>query len=311
MSFVKKALKKVWNVTKKVVKSKVFKYVAIAAAIFFTAGVAAGGWGFAAFEGVSSIGGFFTAVGQTMATGAAAMAGGLGLSGVSSSLAAYGGQAAAAAGLAGAPALMPSLGAIAAQGITATATGASAGVAGYAGTGFLGAAGAASTGMSPATGQIIATGISGAFTAMASGERKQKQPNGYVAGGLARGGGDTPPPPIHYSVGEPTEMAAGEAPEAGLVGAPEDPSVAAQAANTGLAPPPMDMAPAPADTSYAQDTMARIRSRIQQPTSAAPAQAPIGAGLVQQQQEQQQQGYNFGPFQNKATQIGGLVQRRV
>lgn len=107
MSFVKKALKKVWNVTKKIVKSKVFKYVAIAAAVFFTAGVAAGGFAaFGAAAGNAGIGGFFTAVGQTMATGAAAMAGAVGMTGASSTMAGFGGQAAAAAHLAGAPALM-------------------------------------------------------------------------------------------------------------------------------------------------------------------------------------------------------------
>mgnify|MGYP001814162153 CR=1 FL=1 len=58
MSFVKKAVKKVFKFVKKVVKSKIFKWVAIAALTFFTAGVAAGG--FAAFTGVSSVGSFFT-----------------------------------------------------------------------------------------------------------------------------------------------------------------------------------------------------------------------------------------------------------
>lgn len=97
MSFIKKAVKKVFSVAKKIVKSKVFKWIAIAALCFFTAGVAAGG--FAAFAGVNSIGSFFVAVGQTMATGAASMASSLGFQGMSSSLAAHGGAAAIQAGL--------------------------------------------------------------------------------------------------------------------------------------------------------------------------------------------------------------------
>jgi hypothetical protein len=97
MSFIKKAVKKVFSAVKKVVKSKIFKWVAIAAIIFFTAGVAAGG--FAAFAGVNSVGTFFVAVGQTMATGAASMAAAVGLQGTSASLAAHGGAAAIQAGL--------------------------------------------------------------------------------------------------------------------------------------------------------------------------------------------------------------------
>ena len=97
MSFVKTAVKKVFSFVKKVVKSKVFKWVAIAALTFFTAGVAAGG--FAAFTGVTGVGTFFTAVGQTIATGAASMASTLGFQGVSGSLASHGGAAAIQAGL--------------------------------------------------------------------------------------------------------------------------------------------------------------------------------------------------------------------
>lgn len=97
MSFIKKAVKKVFKVVKKVVKSKWFKWVAIAALTFFTAGVAAGG--FAAFAGVNSIGSFFVAVGQTMATGAASMASGLGFKGAAAGLAKHGGAAAIQAGL--------------------------------------------------------------------------------------------------------------------------------------------------------------------------------------------------------------------
>jgi hypothetical protein len=94
MSFIKKAVKKVFSVAKKVVKkvvktvkravkSKWFKYALMAAAIVFTAGVAAGG--FAAFSGVSTVGGFFGAVGQTMATGWTAITGAFGATAATSS----------------------------------------------------------------------------------------------------------------------------------------------------------------------------------------------------------------------------------
>ena len=79
MSFIKKAVKKVFKVVKKivkkVVKSKWFKIAAIAALTFFTAGVAT--VGFAAFSGVTTIGGFFGAVGSTMASGFTGIVGGL------------------------------------------------------------------------------------------------------------------------------------------------------------------------------------------------------------------------------------------
>jgi hypothetical protein len=97
MSFVKKAVKKVFKAIKKVVKSDLFKWVAIAALTFFTAGVAAGG--FAAFTGVSTLPQFFVAVGQTMATGAASITASLGFKGASASLAQHGGAAAIQAGL--------------------------------------------------------------------------------------------------------------------------------------------------------------------------------------------------------------------
>lgn len=85
MSFVKKAVKKVFNVvkkvvkktvsfTKRVVKSKWFKIAVIVAASVFTAGLASGG--FAAFSATGAfgaagggVGGFFAAVGSTMSTG--------------------------------------------------------------------------------------------------------------------------------------------------------------------------------------------------------------------------------------------------
>ena len=97
MSFVKTAVKKVFTFIKKVVKSKVFKWVAIAALTFFTAGVAAGG--FAAFTGVTGVGSFFTAVGQTIATGAASIASTLGFKATAGKIAAHGGAAAIQAGL--------------------------------------------------------------------------------------------------------------------------------------------------------------------------------------------------------------------
>ena len=67
MSFIKKAVKKVFKVVKKIVKSKIFKIAAVAALTFFTAGVVMGGFG--AFTGVSTIGEFFGAVGSTISQG--------------------------------------------------------------------------------------------------------------------------------------------------------------------------------------------------------------------------------------------------
>ena len=79
MSFVAKAVKKVFKavkkVVKKVVKSKWFKIAAVIALTVFTAGVATAG--FAAFAGVSSVGSFFSAVGTTMASGWTAIVGGI------------------------------------------------------------------------------------------------------------------------------------------------------------------------------------------------------------------------------------------
>lgn len=100
MSFIKRAGKKVFKFFKRAVKSTVFKWVAIAALTLFTAGVAAGG--FASFAGVASAGGgvgaFFTAVGQTMATGAASVASALGWQGGVNTFAAHGGASAIQAG---------------------------------------------------------------------------------------------------------------------------------------------------------------------------------------------------------------------
>lgn len=80
MSFVVKAVKKVFKKIKKVAKrlwdNKWFRVAAIAALTVFTAGV--GSAGFAAFKGVSTIGEFFGAVGQTMSTGWGAISNGIG-----------------------------------------------------------------------------------------------------------------------------------------------------------------------------------------------------------------------------------------
>ena len=149
MSFVKKAVKKVFSFVKKVVKSKYFKWVAIAALTFFTAGVAAGG--FAAFTGVNSVGAFFTAVGQTMATGAASMASGLGFKGAAAKLASHGGAAAIQAGLTttATSATGAALSSAAATGSTATGT-AAGGIAASGGTNAAAVQGGLLTGKSGA-----------------------------------------------------------------------------------------------------------------------------------------------------------------
>lgn len=247
MSFVKKAIKKVVKTVKKIVKSKIFKYVVIAAAIFFTAGVAAGG--FAAFSGVSSIGGFFTAVGQTIATGASAIAGGLGFQGASSTLAGYGGAAAEAAGLtASSQILAPvvvnamTVGTGAGQAATVAAAQTAAGQA--AGSGFLasvkGVLGKKVIG-DATIGELASKGIMTAVTASLKSKGDEKEyANSFVAGGVARGGGSEAPAPIDYEFGGQQDLAlpsAGE--QAGAKqGAPvEEPTLAAQMAQGGEAQP--------------------------------------------------------------------------
>ena len=76
MSGIAKGVKKVFKAVKKVVK-KIWKPLLIATAVAFTGGLAAGG--FAAFQGVSSVGGFLGAVGSTTMAGVGAIGGTLGL----------------------------------------------------------------------------------------------------------------------------------------------------------------------------------------------------------------------------------------
>lgn len=72
MSFVKKAFKKIKNFVK-----KYWVYIAIAAAVVFTAGVAT--IGFSAFAGAGGFSGFMGAVGSTMAAGGSALVGLVGI----------------------------------------------------------------------------------------------------------------------------------------------------------------------------------------------------------------------------------------
>lgn len=239
MSFIKKAVKKVFKFAKRLVKNKIFQIVAIIALSVFTAGIAAGG--FAAFSGVSSVSGFFTAVGQTMATGAASIAKAVGLKGLSASLASKGGAAAIKAGLvttaetASAIATSASAAAAkagtagqtaaaAAQGATAKAAATMAHALPASGTA---AAKAAAAGVSAASGtgttfskiighkvmgevtvgQLATNAALAGFKASASDDaRKRKYPNGYVAGDVARGGGSYTGGPAP-SGGEPVGVA--------------------------------------------------------------------------------------------------------
>lgn len=216
MSFVKKAVKKVFKFVKRLVKNKVFQVIAVVALSVFTAGVAAGG--FAAFSGVNSVGAFFTAVGQTMATGAASIASSLGFQGAAQSLAAKGGMAAVKAGLV---TTAETAGSIASSAAAAAAKAGAAGNASMAAAhGATAKAAATMAHALPAAGttaaQAAATGVSGTFskilgkkvlgnvttgqlatnmamTGMKSymeGKASDKaRPNGYVAGDVARGGG--------------------------------------------------------------------------------------------------------------------------
>lgn len=260
MSFVKKAVKKVIKTVKKIVKSKIFKIVAIAALVFFTAGIAAGG--FAAFSGVTSVGGFFTAVGQTIATGAASIAGGLGFKGASASLAQYGGAAAEAAGLtagtglanaagvtlAGAPGAAGSVTTTAAgEVVAATGAGVQGGAAALtgkaAGSGFLssvkGIMGKKVLG-DLTIGEMAAKGTMAAVTNALSKKDRAEEPNAFVAGGLARGGGSEAPDAIDYDFGPSTPAPGqqGVQPTTPPPGVPqEEPTVAAQLAQGGQAQP--------------------------------------------------------------------------
>lgn len=231
MSFVKKAIKKVVKTVKKIVKSDIFKYIVIAAAIFFTAGMVAGG--FAAFSTTMSTSGFFTAVGQTIATGASAIAGGLGFQGMSASLAAHGGAMASAAGLQTVASGTMIAGMEVAAG-TSVASLSATGAGSAAGSGFLGAVkgvlGKKVLG-DVSIGQLAANGITMGIKAKLDAKGKESDPvNGYVAGGLMRGGGEEAPPAIDYQFGsegvpEPTGEPQGEqlvdvgAPEQTLAGA--------------------------------------------------------------------------------------------
>jgi hypothetical protein len=153
MSFIGKAVKKIFKVAKKIVKSKWFKIALIAAACVFTAGIAAGG--FAAFSGVSTIGGFFGAVGTTMSTGMSAIAGALGMT------------AAAPAGVSSAAAIAAEGGVIAGTGIGTAgigmATGATALEAGAIGGSMASALGAttAATGAAAGAGGGAILGLAG------------------------------------------------------------------------------------------------------------------------------------------------------
>lgn len=184
MSFVKKAVKKVFKFVKKVVKSKIFKWVAIAAVVFFTAGVAAGG--FASFAGVTGIPSFFVAVGQTIATGAASIASGLGFKGLSGSLASKGGAAAVKAGLTAVTTLGPPA-SVAASGITKAITAASKAVGSKSG---------------------LWKGIAAAATALLS---RQRPETTFVAGGLSRGGSAELGPQPFFVVGGSQGSAATQA----------------------------------------------------------------------------------------------------
>ena len=326
MSFVKKAVKKVFKVVKKIVKSKIFKIVAVAALIFFTAGVAAGG--FAAFAGVNTVGGFMVAAGQTIATGAAAITGGLGMAGTSGALAAHGGAAATAAGLAGAPlgtalvgttantlgVLAAGEGVTAASGLTTSSLAALGGPA--ATTGITGVA--ATTAATPAAGggflkaaqeifskpilgdvtfgQLATSAITTGLGTILKSEMDQRDnPNTFVAGGLARGSGDDRVPGLSgYDFGEP-EGAAETA-----IDAPVD-TLAGQ-----LARAPEEEAPAQPQAGDGIRARLEQRGLLGQPQEEQVAQAnPLAPPAPGQQQAQQGLVSPDGsqPFQQQATQI--------
>jgi len=228
------------------------------------------------------MGGFFTAVGQTIATGASAIAGGLGFQGASTSLASYGGAAAEAAGLtASAQVLAPvavnavSVGSAAGQAATVQAAQAAAGAgAGAAGSGFMASVknvlGKKVLG-DVSIGQLAASGITTSMTEMLKAKAgKQDAPNGFVAGGLARGGSDEAPGALGYEFGG---SGAPEAPQPGEPAAQPEQTVAGQMAQGG------EGAPAPAN---------RIQALIAERGPLNPQQYDSGpalaGGLLPQQQ---------------------------
>lgn len=327
MSFVKKAVKKVFKVVKKVVKSKIFKIVAIAALIFFTAGVAAGG--FAAFAGVNTVGGFMVAAGQTMATGAAAITGGLGMAGTSGALAAHGGAAATAAGLAGAPALGATLGTVASttgvlaadvgvtslSGIAASATsgvGAVTGTAVAATPAFsLAATPAASGGFLNAAANIFSKPIlgdvtfgqlatsavtTGLGTVLKSKMDEKDNPNGFVAGGLARGGGSDHKGLTGFEFGDPS----GGRPDNTAIDAPVD----TLAGDLARAPEEEEQAvPQAGDGIRGRLAERGLLGAPQEEQVAQGPQAPVAPGAPQPQAGLTNPDGSPAAFQDQATQI--------
>lgn len=163
MSFVKKAIKKVWKFVK-----KNWKMIVLAAAIVFTAGVAT--VGFAAFSGVTGFGSFMGAVGQTMWAGVAGTAGSMGI---------------------GSGATVPTTAATVAAGTAGTQVGL--GAAWGAGGGFgYGAAGAdaaaaASANVVPAAEMVGYTGISGTAAPMTQAEAAAHAATAVESAGVGAG----------------------------------------------------------------------------------------------------------------------------
>ena len=214
MSFVGKAVKKVFKTAKKVVSTvgkvarkawgnKWVRIAIIAAACVFTAGIAAGG--FAAFSAAAGtgIGGFFGAVGTTMATGygaitasvaglfGAAPVAGVGVPGAVSS-AATGGVGSVLGGTAASTAVSGSAGILSAAGQAAFAGGAIGGsTAAVAGGGL--ASSVMGAIMSPTIGgTMLRTGIMGGIVAYTKkkqyDEEREYKDSATVYGGPAFGG---------------------------------------------------------------------------------------------------------------------------
>lgn len=184
MSKIKKGLKKVFKGVKKVAK-KIWKPVLIAGAVLLTGGLAAGG--FAAFSGVSGVGGFMGAVGKTMAIGAKAIAGSLGMQ-TGWTLAGNTAANAAASTMVG-TSLKAASGTLGGSLVGAGATSAAAT------SGIMGTVGAALKGLTGSTvGQLaIAQGIMGGLQSVAQSRETARQEKRYdteYVWGVQRRGGD-------------------------------------------------------------------------------------------------------------------------
>lgn len=251
MSFVGKAIKKVFKVAKRIVKKQLkfikrvvksdwFKVAVIIGITLFTAGVGSG-IGFSAFQGAQGLSGFFSAVGQTMSAGMTSITGMVAKAG-SSIAGIFGGTAAPAAaaatttafpvGAIGASATAASgaaFGSTAALAAGAEAVGLTA--AATAGSGFLGTIGTLAKAVMPKTtlGKVMAfSAIQGGMANYQKQKELDKQ-DGYYRNRMYWGNAAYGADPQPLDMLQP--VFAGD-----TQGTPQDPTTAVGAQEAGLLP---------------------------------------------------------------------------